>query len=61
MGKQLDIFEQEKSSKYKIYYDNFYRGVSERFEKENYELKVRKYENISISIKLKENETIRRD
>ncbi len=34
MGTQLDIFKEAERSRYKRYYDNFYKGVRKRYEME---------------------------
>ena len=34
MKKQLNIFEQQKEETYKAYYNSFYKGVKERYQKQ---------------------------
>lgn len=48
MSQQLDIFEQNKKSNYQKYYDSFYSGVKERFQKEREEKEKKKGMTISI-------------
>jgi hypothetical protein len=53
MGNQLNIFEENQKRSYKDFYNNFYKGVKERYKSEAIEFKRRKGVAISISIRIK--------
>ena len=50
MSQQLDLFQEERKSKYQQYYDWFYRGVKERYKRESEERERASSEHISINI-----------
>ena len=45
MTKQLNIFDQHRKDRYKIFKENFYKGVKERYENKKHDV----YTHISIS------------
>ena len=48
MSKQLSLFEENHKRRYKAFYDNFYKGVKERYQKELRAAKINKQVRISI-------------
>jgi len=51
MSNQLNIFEETRKDRYKEFYNNFYKGVAERYAKERRDKVKSKRERISIRIK----------
>ena len=50
MSNQLSLFEESRKRRYKAFYDDFYKGVRERYERERRAKQINKYERISILI-----------
>jgi len=48
---QLDLFKEKQKAEYKVYYDNFYKGVKERYAKER-EKHLRESNGIDIFINI---------
>ncbi len=51
MSNQLSIFEESRKRRYKAFYDDFYKGVAERYQKKLRDEQINKHERISILIK----------
>lgn len=53
MSNQLNLFKESRKRRYKAFYNDFYKGVKERYERERREKQINKQERISILIKPK--------
>ena len=50
MSNQINMFAEVDKARYRAYYNNFYKGVKERYQKELREAKTIKFKTISILI-----------
>ncbi len=53
MGTQLNLFKESHKGRYKAFYDDFYKGVAERYQKQLRDKQKSKCQRISILIKPK--------
>lgn len=51
MANQLSLFEESHKRRYKAFYDDFYKGVAERYQNKLRDKQINKHERISILIK----------
>lgn len=50
MSNQLSLFEESRKRQYKAFYDDFYKGVAERYQNSLRDKQINKHERISILI-----------